>query len=128
MELRYCVYHSQMPPGCYFTVLLTEKGGGDFFMPTLVSTLSFSVGSFFLKRFLHFIHFLHLFLQQNWRMAMLKRMIRMPKPTTTPTAEEFTVLPLFPMADQDDQCYDRESFPRPLVRFFILFKYCVNLS
>lgn len=90
---------TQMPPSCYFMTLLMENGGGDFFNPTFVSTLSFNDGFFFLQ---HFLQSLHLYLQQNCTMAMVKRMARIPKPTAIPTAVGFTVLPLFPIADEPD--------------------------
>lgn len=45
---------------------------------------------FFLQ---HFLHFLHLYLQQNWIIAMEKRIPRIPKPTAIPTAVELTLLP-----------------------------------
>lgn len=45
---------------------------------------------FFLQ---HFLHFLHLYLQQNWIMAMEKRIPRIPKPTAIATPFELTLLP-----------------------------------
>lgn len=46
---------------------------------------------FFLQ---HFFNFLHLYLQQNCTMPIVKRIARIPKPTRIPTAAEFTLLPV----------------------------------
>lgn len=77
------------------------NGGGDFFMLVLFRILSLNDGSFFLQHLnLDFLHFLHLHLQQNCKMPMVKRTARIPKPTSTPTACEFAALPLFPIVDE----------------------------